>query len=91
MPYLRRAACFLCRWTASRAGLGRTFTARLTVNYRAPVPADSVVIVRARVERVERRKIFMAASVHSADGKVLYAEADALFVLIRRTEQPQPP
>lgn len=60
------------------------FTARLTVNYRAPAPAGSFVVMKAEVAKVEGRKAWVKARIETLGegvegGKVL-AEGEGLFV-----------
>ncbi len=57
-------------------------TARLTVHYRKPTPLFRELVLRARVERVEGRRIMSRAEMY--DGDTLTAEAEGLFV------QPRP-
>ncbi|HET9730168.1 MAG TPA: PaaI family thioesterase, partial [Acidimicrobiia bacterium] len=57
-------------------------TARLTVHYRRPTPLFEELQFRARVERVEGRRIISTAQLYA--GETLTAEADGLFV------QPRP-
>ena len=56
----------------------RAFTARLTINLRAPVPIDTPLTFRAWVHDVNGRKITLLAEGHSDDG--LLVEADGLFI-----------
>jgi acyl-coenzyme A thioesterase PaaI-like protein len=53
-------------------------TARLTVHYRKPTPLFQDLTFRARVDRVEGRRIMSRAEVWAGD--TLTAEADGLFV-----------
>ena len=46
-----------------------------------PVPASTVVICTASLDKVERRKIFVTAKVEDQPGGLLYAEGEALFVV----------
>ncbi len=66
-------------------------TANLNINYRRPIPANTYVLVRTRVTRVERRKIYLTASVEdgtaaltagAAAPPVVYADASALYVMM---------
>ena len=76
---------FGCAFFASSLGTG--FTANLTVDYRRPLPPDTLVHVRAAVERTEMsssgrsKKVFLVGSlVDAADGRV-YTDARALFIV----------
>ena len=53
-------------------------TANLSVNYRSPTPLKKPLIFRAKLERIEGRKVFTSATLHQ--GPTLCAEATAVFV-----------
>ena len=65
------------------------FTANLTVDFRKPVPAPGMVLVRARIERREGRKIFAAADVIGVpygvhDGKEAHlTQGRGLFIMAK--------
>lgn len=63
----------------------RAFTARLEVDYRAPLPTTATVVVTARLLGIEAggRKAVVAAEMRDAPGGRLFAEARALFVTPR--------
>ena len=63
---------------------GRGFTANLDVNYRKPLPCAQRVVVHARIERVEGRKVYMAGCVTDQSGETKYAESKALFIVARK-------
>lgn len=54
------------------------FTASLTINYVAPSPVFEPVTFRGWVDRVERRKIFVAGEAHHGD--TLVTSATGLFI-----------
>ncbi|NWI94054.1 THEM4 thioesterase, partial [Pitta sordida] len=54
---------------------GRVVTANLSIDYVTPVPLGSVVLVEARLERREGRKVFLGCHLSSADGDTLHAKA----------------
>jgi len=56
-------------------------TGTLNVVYRSPTPLHTEVVFRARIERVEGRKIYVHGTLHA--GTRLCAESDAIFVSIR--------
>ncbi len=64
------------------------FTANLDVNYRTPLPCGTRVIFNAKIDRIEGRKIFMSGTATNATGQVRYADATALFITPRKTEEP---
>jgi len=64
---------------ASRGLLG--YTARLTINYRSPLPESSEAVMRVKLVGVERRKVFLKGTLESPDGKTVYSEAEALYVI----------
>ncbi|MFM7537594.1 MAG: PaaI family thioesterase [Acidimicrobiales bacterium] len=62
----------------NRAMGTRAFTARLTLNLRAPAPVGSEITIRAWQQAVEGRKITICAEGHGIDGR--FADADGLFI-----------
>jgi acyl-coenzyme A thioesterase PaaI-like protein len=56
-------------------------TGTLTVVYRTPTPLHTEVVFRARITRVEGRKIVVHGTLHAGDR--LCAESDAIFVSIK--------
>jgi acyl-coenzyme A thioesterase PaaI-like protein len=56
-------------------------TGTLTVVYRSPTPLHTEVVFRAKITRVEGRKIFVHGTLHA--GERLCAESDAIFVSMR--------
>ena len=66
-----------CAWFAGY----QVMTAKMTVNYRRPVPLNQHLDVSAIVEKVEGRKIYIKAQIHRQDGLVT-AESEGLFVTI---------
>uniref|UniRef100_A0A8D0E8V3 Acyl-coenzyme A thioesterase THEM4 n=1 Tax=Salvator merianae TaxID=96440 RepID=A0A8D0E8V3_SALMN len=56
------------------------FTANLDINYKAPLPLGSVVLVDTKVDKTEGRKTFISGTVQRADGKMVYAHATLLFI-----------
>ncbi|KAL2754478.1 hypothetical protein ACRALDRAFT_1063304 [Sodiomyces alcalophilus JCM 7366] len=57
-------------------------TASLLTTFVRPVPAPGTFLCRARIDRVDGRKVFVVGSLEDETGTVL-AKADALFVAIR--------
>jgi acyl-coenzyme A thioesterase PaaI-like protein len=55
-------------------------TARLCINYRAPIPVGEPLALRAWVERHENRKVFVAGDARRGDQVI--ADIEALFVVI---------
>ncbi|KAF5014049.1 hypothetical protein F66182_15102 [Fusarium sp. NRRL 66182] len=64
----------------ARFAHGVGVTAKLEISYRAPIPFDSMVLVSARVEKVEGRKAWAKASVQDPDERIVFVEAEALFI-----------
>lgn len=58
-------------------------TARLEVDYRRPVRIDQRVLIDARLERVDRRKLSLVGHVRAEDGTVL-AQGAGLFIVVGR-------
>ena len=59
------------------------FTARLEVDYKAPLPAESTIVCSAKVESFEGRKLWLSASVADPQGETVYARSKSLFVIPR--------
>lgn len=55
-------------------------TGTLTVRYRRPTPLHQEVVFRARVDRIEGRKIFASGTSHA--GETLCAEAEGVFISV---------
>ncbi|XP_043113632.1 acyl-coenzyme A thioesterase THEM4 [Puntigrus tetrazona] len=70
--------------TGTLAGFlsGPIMTANLSIDYRSPMPLDSVVLIHSSLDRIERRKTYITCKVTSTDESKLYTEATALFVSI---------
>jgi len=68
--------------TAALAGGAAGLTRRLEIDYRAPTPVGTELVLRGRLDRVEGRKIWARGEV-VADG-VVTAEAVGLFIGERR-------
>ena len=66
-------------FTQSMAGQpGMTGT--LTVRYRRPTPLHTELRFEGRVQRIEGRKLFVAATLHA--GETLCAECEAIFIRV---------
>ncbi|NXD88646.1 THEM4 thioesterase, partial [Halcyon senegalensis] len=61
--------------TCALAVAGKVVTANLSIDYLAPVPLGTVLLVDAHAERLEGRKVFLSGHVRSADGDTLHARA----------------
>jgi acyl-coenzyme A thioesterase PaaI-like protein len=56
------------------------FTGELTVRYVAPVPVDETLVMRARLDGRERRKLFISAEAHA--GEQLVATCRAIYITV---------
>jgi acyl-coenzyme A thioesterase PaaI-like protein len=56
------------------------FTGELTVRYLAPVPVDEPLEIRARLDRRERRKLFISGEVRADD--VVIATCRAIYITV---------
>jgi acyl-coenzyme A thioesterase PaaI-like protein len=56
------------------------FTGELTVRFLAPVPVEAPIVVRARLEGRERRKLFISADATAATGVV--ATCRAIYITV---------
>ncbi|NXS12307.1 THEM4 thioesterase, partial [Neodrepanis coruscans] len=61
--------------TLALAVAGRVVTANLSIDYVAPVPLGTVVLVDARLEWQEGRKVFLECHLRSVEGDTLHAKA----------------
>lgn len=60
-------------------------TANLSINYRKPIMADTWVILSAKLDKLEGRKLYMSASMTDDKG-VLLADSTTLFITPKKTE-----
>jgi acyl-coenzyme A thioesterase PaaI-like protein len=58
------------------------YTGELTVRYLAPVPVDETLVMRARLDGRERRKLFISADAHAGD--LLVATCRAIYITVDR-------
>jgi acyl-coenzyme A thioesterase PaaI-like protein len=67
-----------------RGAFARTpsMTGYLNTRFLNPVKAPGVVLARARIVKIEERKVFIDGTIEDADGSVL-AKADALFITLK--------
>ncbi|KAJ1926237.1 hypothetical protein IWQ60_003960 [Tieghemiomyces parasiticus] len=56
------------------------FTANLNINYRCPVPADIMIVIKIELVKYEGRKVYLSARITSLDGKFLFVDSTTLFV-----------
>lgn len=56
--------------------------ATITINFVAMLPIATETIVEARIERIEGRKIFLAAKLKDPSGRIV-AEGSGLFIVLR--------
>lgn len=57
-------------------------TARLAMNYRAPIPTPCIVLGRARTVKVEGRKVTVGATIEDGRGKI-FADGEVLYIIAR--------
>ncbi|HEX4491882.1 MAG TPA: PaaI family thioesterase [Acidimicrobiia bacterium] len=60
------------------------YTGELTVRYLAPVPVDETLVMRARLDGRERRKLFISADAHAGEqaGGHLVATCRAIYITV---------
>jgi len=56
-------------------------TANLSINYRSPLAANTTCVLKAKIDRIEGRKMFMSAILEDTKGKLI-AESTTLFLSI---------
>ena len=59
------------------------FTGELTVRYLAPVPVNEPLVMRARLEGRERRKLFITAV--ALHGELVVATCRAIYITVDRS------
>ncbi|KAF3388100.1 Uncharacterized protein DPV78_012095 [Talaromyces pinophilus] len=64
----------------ARFANGVGVTVKLDISYRAPIPVDSVVMVAAKVEKVEGRKAWVKATIQDPEESTVFVEAEAMFI-----------
>ena len=57
------------------------FTANLNVDFRSPLLQNSDVTIRVYHNKTKGRKVYFSASMQSVDGRTIFAEATALFLM----------
>jgi acyl-coenzyme A thioesterase PaaI-like protein len=70
-------------WLFFALGKPPAVTANLTVNFKRPVYANSTVLLKAKLQEAEGRKLYMVATMENSDGMIL-ADSTALFIILRR-------
>jgi acyl-CoA thioesterase FadM len=55
-------------------------TAKLELEYKSPIPVNSIVLIRASTTKVEGRKAWVEGSIESASDGRLHVQAKALFI-----------
>ncbi|NWY97917.1 THEM4 thioesterase, partial [Loxia curvirostra] len=61
--------------TLALAVAGRVVTANLSIDYVAPVPLLSVLLLEAFLQRRQGRKLFLGCDLWDAEGTTLHAKA----------------
>ena len=69
-------------WLFFSLDLPMAVTANLQVNYRAPLPMNTTCILKAKMDRLDGRKMFMKGTVHDLHGKLI-ADSSSLFVALK--------
>lgn len=52
-------------------------TANLNINYRSPLKANTIAVLKAKIDKTDGRKMFMSASLEDLEGKLI---ADSRYV-----------
>ena len=69
-------------WLFLGLNLPMAVTANLQVNYRAPLPMNTTCVLKAKMNRIEGRKMFMEAKMYDMTG-TLIADSTSLFVALK--------
>ncbi|QKX53898.1 uncharacterized protein TRUGW13939_00978 [Talaromyces rugulosus] len=64
----------------ARLPSGVGVTVKLDISYRVPIPVNSIVLVAAKVEKVEGRKAWVNATIQDPKESTVFVEAEALFI-----------
>ncbi|KAM9368302.1 acyl-coenzyme A thioesterase THEM4-like isoform 1-T1 [Phaethornis superciliosus] len=75
--------------TCALAVAGRVVTANLNIDYVAPVPLGTVLLLEGRAQRPEGRKVLTSCQVRGADGDILHAKATGLFIRLEPSKEPR--
>ena len=68
-------------WTRGNLGMKPPgLTARLEVNYKKKLPADTIIICSTELESIDKRKVWMTGHVYDGNTGRECATARALFV-----------
>ncbi len=59
----------------------QVMTAKMSVNYRRPIPLNMPITVQAKVSKVQGRKVFVYCKICAADGTLL-VDGEGLFLQI---------
>ncbi len=62
------------------------FTATMTVNYRASVPLNTAIEVRARIDRIQGNKTFASAEMTLPDGTIA-ADSTGMFIVSEKLRE----
>lgn len=73
---------------AGLAGEGPAFTAHLEVDFKKPLPVNTVAVCTARVESMEGRKIWTYAEMLDRPGGTVFATGKALYVTPKQNNAP---
>ena len=69
-------------WLFVASKLPLAVTANININYRAPIYANTSILIKAKIDGIENRKIKMSANIFDEKGTLL-VEATSLFVTIK--------
>lgn len=70
-------------WLFMSCKLPSAFTANLNINFKSPIYANTVVILNAKLLKVEGRKMYMNCSMEDIEGKEL-VNATTLFITMQK-------
>ncbi|XP_071312819.1 acyl-coenzyme A thioesterase THEM4-like [Agelaius tricolor] len=74
--------------TLALAVAGRVVTANLSIDYLAPVPLLSVLLLEAFLQRHQGQKLFLGCDLWDAEGTTLHAKATGLFIQLDAAKEP---
>ncbi|XP_038078629.1 acyl-coenzyme A thioesterase THEM4-like isoform X2 [Patiria miniata] len=65
---------------ATNMGAKLAFTAYIHINFMRPIPVRSPILMEAKIEKMEGKKMFLTSSLKSQDETMVYSDCRALWI-----------
>ncbi|XP_038078631.1 acyl-coenzyme A thioesterase THEM4-like isoform X2 [Patiria miniata] len=65
---------------ATNMGTKLAFTAYIHINFMRPIPVRSPILMEAKIEKMEGKKMFLTSSLKSLDETTVYSDCRALWI-----------